>query len=127
MLHIATGESRTILPHLLEWSLVENTRGAYGLLGGSPIALILFSLIGLGCIAAAFWRLTQRPIVAIALGAVAGGACSNVLDRLRDGFVVDFIHLIPLPIFEVFNLADAAICLGMATLILATLRPESRS
>jgi lipoprotein signal peptidase len=68
-------------------------------------------------------RRAETRLVAIAIGAIAGGAVGNVLDRLRYGAVVDFIHAhVTLAgqvwSWYVFNLADAAIVCGVAALVL---------
>jgi lipoprotein signal peptidase len=61
--------------------------------------------------------------VALALGAIAGGAIGNVLDRLRFGAVVDFLHFhVAGWSWYVFNLADAAIVCGVAALVIDGLR-----
>ena len=63
--------------------------------------------------------------MATALGAIVGGAISNVIDRLRFGAVVDFIHAhIGAWSWYVFNLADAAIVCGVAALVLDSLLPQ---
>ena len=65
--------------------------------------------------------------MAIALGTIAGGAVSNVIDRLQFGAVIDFVHAhIGGWSWYVFNLADAAIVCGVATLVLDSLLPRSR-
>ena len=73
--------------------------------------------------------------MAVAIGAVAGGAVGNVIDRVRFGAVVDFIHAhVQTPwgdvSWYVFNVADAAIVCGVAALILQaqfSKRREARS
>ena len=69
----------------------------------------------------------RSRLVAIALGTIAGGAVSNVIDRLRFGAVVDFIHAhVGDWSWYVFNLADAAIVCGVAALVLDSLLPRAR-
>ena len=71
-------------------------------------------------------RAENRP-TALALGAVAGGAVGNVIDRLRFGAVVDFLHAHAWGwSWYVFNVADAAIVCGVAALLLDGLRPRPR-
>jgi len=58
-----------------------------------------------------------------------GGAVGNIVDRLHYGFVIDFISVRPLPIFEVFNVADMCVSLGVVLLIglswvAASMQPE---
>ena len=66
--------------------------------------------------------------MAIALGAIVGGALSNVIDRLRFGAVVDFIHAhLGDWSWYVFNVADAAIVCGVAALVIDGLLPHARS
>ena len=64
------------------------------------------------------WRETNRA-EALALGAILGGALGNILDRMRLGYVVDFadLHFGDWRPFLVFNLADAAITLGVVVLL----------
>jgi signal peptidase II len=65
----------------------------------------------------------ERPMVAAAIGAIAGGAVGNVIDRMRFGAVVDFIHAHAWGwSWYVFNVADAAIVCGVAALLLDGLR-----
>jgi signal peptidase II len=63
--------------------------------------------------------------VAGALGAIAGGAVGNVIDRLRFGAVVDFLHAHAFGYsWYVFNVADAAIVCGVGVLVLDSLRAK---
>ncbi len=119
------GEVRHVVPKLLDWVFVQNTRGAYGLFGDRPIFLIVIALVAFAAIWLAFReRATRDPRIAIALGTVLGGAIGNVADRIHYGFVVDFIQVIPLPFFEVFNIADMGISLGITAIIIISLRDE---
>ncbi len=69
-------------------------------------------------------RRAETRLVAAALGAVAGGAVGNVVDRARFGAVVDFLHAHAWGwSWYVFNLADAAIVCGVGVLVLDGLRP----
>ncbi len=70
-------------------------------------------------------RRAETMLVAIALGAIAGGAVGNVIDRLRFGWVEDFIHFhVGGWSWYVFNVADAAIVCGVTALVLDGLRPS---
>jgi signal peptidase II len=74
------------------------------------------------------WRETNRPDV-LALGLVLGGAAGNILDRVRFGYVVDFLdlHFGDFRPFLVFNVADAAITVGVVILLVRALfvRPSA--
>ncbi len=93
-------------------------QGEWGpwLLAGIALAVV---------VALGVWlRRAETRLVAIALGAVAGGAVGNVIDRLRFGAVVDFIHAHAGGwSWYVFNVADAAIVCGVCALVLDGLRP----
>ena len=74
-------------------------------------------------VALAVWaRRTVRALPALALGLIMGGAVGNALDRVRLGAVVDFIDVSGIGVFPwVFNVADSAITVGVALLLLDSL------
>jgi signal peptidase II len=75
----------------------------------------------------AFWvRNAQRPLFAVAVGLVMGGAVGNVIDRIRIGAVADFIDVSPLHFPWIFNVADSAITVGICLLLLDMLRQDGR-
>jgi signal peptidase II len=121
-------ESVPVLPFFsLTW--VENRGVSMGLLTADT-ETGRWLLVGLtAAIAAfvAFWIRRERHWPeSLALGLVLGGALGNIVDRVRFGYVVDFVHLhIGAWSFYVFNVADAAITLGVAVLLLSTLRGRS--
>lgn len=120
--NLAPGETRAALPNLVVWTYVQNIHGAYGLFGDRPGLLIGLAVAVLILFGYAFADLMRRSSLArVAFGAIVAGALGNVVDRTRDGFVIDFISIKPLPFFEVFNVADAAICCGVALLVIASL------
>lgn len=112
-----------VLPPVLNFSWVENTGVSFGLFGGGEArwGLSIFSLIvtvGLG-----WWALkADRRLLIAAIGLVMGGAVGNVIDRVRFGYVVDFIDFSGTGVFPwVFNIADSAITIGVVLLILDSL------
>ena len=116
---LPTKISVDILP-VLRLTMVWNHGVSFGLLGGhgdvGRWALVIFET-GVA-IALAFWaRRGERPVLALALGLVMGGALGNVIDRARFGAVADFIDVTPLHFPWVFNLADSAINIGVALLL----------
>jgi len=90
------------------------------------LLVALTAAIGTG-VAVWLWRETNRHDV-IALGLVLGGAVGNILDRVRFGYVVDFLdlHFGAFRPFLVFNVADAAITIGVVILLARALfaRPK---
>ena len=72
-------------------------------------------------------RRAESALVATALGAIAGGAIGNVIDRVRFGAVVDFLHAHAFGwSWYVFNVADAALVCGVGALVLDGFLPRSR-
>lgn len=127
---LAIGDSITLNPvlNIVHW---RNTGAAFSFLHGSGGWQRWF-FVGLATVAAVFivWLLrrhgTQR-LFAAALALILGGAIGNVIDRLRFGAVVDFIHAHAFGwSWYVFNVADAAIVCGVAALLLDGLRPRRR-
>ena len=102
--------------------MVWNRGVTFGLLTASGFwsTAILAGVALAIVIALGVWlRRTERVLNAIAIGAIAGGAIGNVLDRLRYGAVVDFIRAHAFGwSWYVFNVADASIVCGVAVLAL---------
>jgi signal peptidase II len=82
---------------------------------------LVFSLVAAAVVAGLIWWLARAatPLLATAIGLIVGGAIGNVVDRIRLGAVVDFLdfHLGSWH-WPAFNLADSAICLGVAAMLL---------
>jgi lipoprotein signal peptidase len=126
-LHLPARGSVAVLPVLnLTW--VENRGVTFGLLrGDGPWSAIILAAVALAVVVALLvWlRRAERGLVAVALGSIAGGAVGNVLDRLRLGYVVDFIHAHAFGwSWYVFNVADAAIVCGVAALVIESVLPQ---
>jgi signal peptidase II len=114
-----------ILP-FLEFVMVWNRGISYGLFQQSTdlgrwllVALSIAASIWLG-----FWlRKAVRRVEALALGLIIGGALGNLVDRVAYGAVADFVHIfVGRFSWYVFNIADAAIVVGVALLLYDTLR-----
>ncbi|MBI4497180.1 MAG: signal peptidase II [Chloroflexi bacterium] len=93
---------------------VINTGAAFGLFTGQSAFLLLATAVGVGAILLyyAFPPANSR-LLDTALGLQFGGALGNLIDRVRQGYVTDFIDL---RVWPVFNLADSAIVVGVAVL-----------
>jgi signal peptidase II len=110
---IALGESRHLLPGL---TLVraQNSGIAFSLFTGSEVAVVVVAAIVLAAVLTYFALHRERRWMWLACGLIVGGALGNLVDRLRVGMVTDFIKL---PDWPAFNLADAAITVGVLTLL----------
>ena len=114
--------SIALLP-VLNLTMVWNHGVTFGLFNGSGrIGAILLTLVAIAVVALliGWMRRTDRLPVAAALGAITGGAVGNVIDRIWHGYVVDFlqVHWKTVYYFPAFNVADSAISIGAALLIL---------
>lgn len=87
--------------------------------------LAAFSIV-VSIFLAAWVRGSQRPLFAVAVGLLMGGAIGNVIDRIRIGAVADFIDLSRLYFPWIFNVADSAISIGICLLLLDMLRQDGR-
>ncbi|HXC90538.1 MAG TPA: signal peptidase II [Stellaceae bacterium] len=105
--------------------LTLNRGMSFGLFNRGPAAggalnALLFSLAAVVIVAGlVYWlRRVASPLLAVAIGLIVGGAIGNVADRIRHGAVVDFLDFhIGYWHWPAFNLADSAICLGVAMML----------
>jgi len=120
---------RSLVDGLLSLSHVRNRGAAFGILSDAdlPYQAILFSalsLLALLAIGVYAWRLpatARLPQTALAL--ILGGAVGNLIDRIRLGYVVDFVHVYWKEYqWPDFNVADSAITIGVTLLVLDILR-----
>lgn len=105
---------------IFDLSYVENTGASFGMLSGGLASRIILSLISTGVVVGlVYWLAGLRRKVAVAgVGLIIGGALGNLYDRLAYGYVVDFLDFSGLYFPWVFNVADAAINVGIAFLLL---------
>lgn len=113
----------------LHLTMVHNYGMSFGLFRGSEFSrwmLTVFSaavVIGLGVWA----RKTVKPLLAAGIGLIMGGAFgNNLIDRIRFGYVVDFINVERLHFPWVFNVADSAITVGVCLLLLDSFLSEEK-
>ena len=120
---IPPGESVTVIPGFLSITHISNNGGAFGILGGSQVVLLIGSVIAVGIV---LWMLvtgqSSRPTT-LGCGLILGGAAGNLLDRITTGEVTDYVHF---SFWYVFNAADAAITVGVAALLLSTFRMQEK-
>jgi signal peptidase II len=126
-------ESVTIVPGLMDFTHVRNTGAAFGILNlaefpfkSAVIALVATAaLVAVGMYAAS---LAHHQLVArIGLALIIGGATGNLLDRIAVGSVVDFVDVYwRTHHFWAFNIADSAITIGVAIMILDMLGIDGR-
>lgn len=125
--HLLESNVRSVplLGEYIRLTYVENRGAAFGILQDQTPFFILVGLIVIGVIVASY-RYVPEPgrLLNLCLGLQMGGAIGNLVDRIRVGYVVDFIDLTYWP---VFNVADSAICVGVAGLAWTVFFPTSRA
>lgn len=119
-----------LLP-FLNFTMVWNHGITFGLLTShGALAPFLLGALALAVVCALgywLWR-SNNLLTSLPIGAIAGGAIGNVIDRLRYGAVVDFVHAHAFGYsWYVFNLADAAIVCGVGALMFDSFRHKAGS
>jgi signal peptidase II len=118
------GESVPLIPPVLHLTYVQNTGAAFGLFKGQQL---LFVVVAVAVLVWVVRELRGKPLqlpILLAYGMIVGGALGNLVDRLRLGYVVDFIDC---RVWPVFNIGDSAITIGVGLLLWSTLRPARRA
>jgi signal peptidase II len=116
------GEPQAVIPGLFNLSYVRNEGAAWGMLGGQMPILIIVSIVVL-ILLAVYRRRILNPTLdhRIALGLMVGGICGNLIDRVRVGWVTDFLDFhIGTHHFPSFNVADSAICVAAGLYLLSS-------
>ncbi|MBI5105031.1 MAG: signal peptidase II [Solirubrobacterales bacterium] len=110
---IARGEEDPVLP-AVKLVHVRNEGVAFGAFSGGGIIVVVLVAAALAALLAYFATHADRPLIWLPTGLLLGGALGNIIDRVRDGAVTDFIKL---PHWPAFNVADIAITVGVLALL----------
>jgi len=126
----APGERR-VLTGFFNLVLVFNKGAAFSFLADAPgwqtPLFVVFSLVAAVIVSVLLFRSPGRPMFYAGLALILGGALGNVIDRLRFGQVVDFLDFHAMGWhWPAFNVADSAITVGAALLILEGFLHEKR-
>jgi signal peptidase II len=120
-------ESWVLIPHFFSFTYIRNTGAAWGMFSGQNLALSLLAAVMLLLLALFRRRLFPPGLMGGSiLGFLCGGILGNLFDRLRHEYVVDFLDFyIGTAHWPAFNVADAAICIGVGLFLLASFRNTS--
>ena len=102
-----------LIKHFLNLSLVHNRGAAFGILKNQLFVFVVISLLAIALILYHLKDKKRSLLSSISLSLILGGAAGNLIDRLRFGFVVDFLDF---RVWPVFNIADSAITIGVVLL-----------
>ena len=112
------------IPHVVELRFVLNQGMAFSLLSGKQLFLIIATSAALLAVAyGLFFRSRGKRLQQVALVLVLGGGIGNLIDRVLNGVVVDYINLLFMQ-FAVFNFADICVCVGVALWVLVIFLDE---
>ncbi len=121
---IAQGSAIQLVGDLVRLIHSHNSGALFGLFGSSAPVLALASVVVIGLIVWFHAHSGRNPLISIALGLLLGGALGNLVDRLRLGYVVDWVDMgIGTVRFWTFNLGDSAISAAILLLLLIALLP----
>ena len=110
--NLAPGQSVPVGP--IGITYLANTGSLFGLFPHQTLFLIITAAIGVVAVVVYYRYLpTKTLLIRASLGLLLGGAVGNLTDRLRFGYVIDFIDL---RVWPVFNLADSAVTVGIIML-----------
>ena len=122
---LALHESREVIPGFLDLTRVHNTGAAFGMLNSAdfPFKTVVLSIVAAIALGGVAWYAATVPmtdrLARVGIAGVLGGAIGNLIDRAASGYVLDFVdaywnnwH------FWAFNVADAAISVGVIFMIL---------
>jgi signal peptidase II len=103
---------------------VRNRGVAFGLFSDGGFLLVAIGVASVVALLAFFVTHSRRPLVWLPTGLLLGGAAGNLIDRLRQGFVTDFIDPV---LWPAFNVADSCITLGVLSLLYVLEGPPSHA
>ena len=122
---LAPGASVRVVGDLVRLVHGQNAGGLFGLFQGQALPFALVSLVVVGLIVGYHARSGRNLYLSITLGLLLGGALGNLLDRLRLGYVVDFVDAgIGSVRWYTFNVADAAISFAILLLLATSVWPS---
>lgn len=120
--NMALGESIPIIEEVFHLTYILNPGAAFGMFAHNRLFFIAIAVVVIGIIIWARREILASPWeVKAGCGLFLGGAIGNLIDRARQGLVIDFIDF---RIWPVFNIADIAICIGVGLIIWNLLKTE---
>lgn len=120
--NMSLGESIPIIEEVFHLTYILNPGAAFGMFAHNRLFFIAIAVIVIGIIIWARKEILASPWeVKAGCGLFLGGAIGNLIDRARQGLVIDFFDF---RIWPVFNIADIAICIGVGLIIWNLLKTE---
>ena len=114
-------QSIDIIPGVFRFTYIQNRGAAFGSMADNRwIFMILSSVAIIAILVYLFWKKPQSKLILSAIILLVGGGIGNMIDRIRLGYVIDFLDFCAFPKIWmwVFNIADAFVCVGAGLLAL---------
>lgn len=112
------GQEQSLIPNVFSLTYLQNTGGAFSLLEGQRIFFIIISIVAVIVVVSFLHKyLKESKWLTIGLSLFLAGAIGNFIDRFRLGYVVDMFQL-DFVRFPIFNIADMALTIGVALIII---------
>ena len=120
-LNMKVSQSIPLIKNVLHLTYIQNTGAAFGILQNTNTLLIFISLFVIGGILFYHDKIPKDKLNQVCFALILGGAIGNLIDRIKLGFVIDFIDF---RIWPSFNLADSALTIGVIWLVFYYWRKE---
>ncbi len=120
VVHLKDQESKVIIPKVLELTFLKNRGAAFGILQDQKVFFVMIAVMILVVIAYVLFQLPMEKkymFLQIILVMIASGAAGNMIDRVRNDYVVDFISFVIIN-FPIFNVADIYVTVSTIVFIL---------
>ncbi len=121
--HTIQNKDIILIPGVLEFHYLENTGAAWGMLKNQMVFLIVVPILVLLILLYAYFRIPadkKFTLLRFCLVLLAAGAIGNMIDRITNQYVIDFIYF-SLINFPIFNVADCYVCISAALIIVCIL------
>ncbi len=121
VIYMDLGESVQVIPHLFNFTYIRNEGAAFGSLSNSRwVFMIASSVMIVGILVYMFWKKPKNKLLSTALTLIVAGGIGNMIDRIRLGYVIDFIDFCAFPKLWMwtFNVADSFVVVGAGLIIL---------
>jgi signal peptidase II len=117
--NLAIGEKARVLGDLVQVWHAQNRGAAFSLFQGGTVFFLIVSVLSIGMVAYFHRSLRDRtPWLHVVLGIVLGGTLGNFIDRLRQGYVTDWLSIgIGDTRWPTFNVADSSVVIGIGILV----------
>jgi len=115
----------TVIEGFFDLSYLENRGAAFGIFQGRAYLLAAVTLVIMGILLFNYYKAKKKTwLLTVSTGLILTGAVGNLIDRVRFGFVVDFIswHWKDVYYFPSFNVADICITIGTGLLVIYILK-----